>query len=200
MMGLKKKIIIIVIVICALFFGSSYWEYRQKKKSEPRIEYSNVYTDKIEKLSELALIGTTYNGVAEVKNKWIIDCLDEIALMEYKAEVKVGVKFSKDNIKVNDDKKIINIKLPSAEVIDVNVIKSSIKWDYVSWNKLEGKDYTKEGIKQAEDECRKKVKEMNLIELANKKAKILVENLYSGFKECDDPYKVNVTIDESDSK
>ena len=65
--------------------------------------------------------------------------------MEYKAEVKVGVDLSKAKVKVDDDKRTIDIKLPAADTVDINILKSSIKWDEVSWNKLEGKQFVMQG-------------------------------------------------------
>ena len=73
-------------------------------------------------ISELAVLSTTYSGITEVRNKWFIDVLDEVALMEYKAEVKVGVDLSKAKVKVDDDKRTIDIKLPAADTVDPQLL------------------------------------------------------------------------------
>ena len=104
--------------------------------------------------------------------------LDEVALMEYKAEVKVGVELSKAEVKVDDKKRKIDIKLPSADVIDINILKSSIKWDQVSWNKLEGKQFLKQGQAQAELECKEKIDKTDMVE----KAIPLFEKLYKLYR------------------
>lgn len=62
------------------------WDFVEKffaKKAEPKVSYSNVYSEKVKGISELAVLSTTYSGITEVRNKWFIDVLDEVALMEY---------------------------------------------------------------------------------------------------------------------
>ena len=146
-------------------------------------------------ISELAVLSTTYSGITEVRNKWFIDVLDEVALMEYKAEVKVGVDLSKAKVKVDDDKRTIDIKLPAADTVDINILKSSIKWDEVSWNKLEGKQFVMQGLKQAESECREKTDKTDMVKKATMRAKKLVEDMIEGAKKCRKPYKVSVAVD-----
>lgn len=198
-LGSCIKSIIVTTLVCVLIFGGVLLKVYFAKNSEPKVTYSNVYSEKVKGLSELAVLSTTYNGITEVRNEWFLDVLDEVALMEYKAEVKVGVDLFKADVKVDDEKRTINVKLPSAEAVDINVLKSSIKWDHVSWNKLEGKQFVKQGLKQAESECLEKINKTNMIKQANLRAKMVVEDIFSGAKKCKEPYKVNVSV-AGDSK
>ena len=197
-LGIRIKCIIITVLVCILFFGGILLKVHFSGKAEPKVSYSNVYSEKVKGLSELAVLSTTYNGITEVRNKWFIDVLDEVALMEYKAEVKVGVDLSAADIKVDDKKKTIDVKLPAADAVEINIIKSSIKWDDVSWNKLEGKQFVKQGLIQAESECRDRIDETDMVEKANIRAKMLVEDIFEGAKKCREPYKVNVSIKDGD--
>lgn len=197
-LGTRIKCIIITVIVCTLFFGCILLKVHFSGKAEPKVSYSNVYSEKVKGLSELAVLSTTYNGITEVRNKWFIDVLDEVALMEYKAEVKVGVDLSAADIKVDDKKKTIDVKLPAANAVEINIIKSSIKWDDVSWNKLEGKQFVKQGLIQAESECRDRIDETDMVEKANMRAKMLVEDIFEGAKKCREPYKVNVSIKDGD--
>ncbi|MBU5479429.1 DUF4230 domain-containing protein [Eubacterium sp. MSJ-13] len=197
-LGTRIKCIIITVLVCTLFFGGILLKVHFSGKSEPKVSYSNVYSEKVKGLSELAVLSTTYNGITEVRNKWFIDVLDEVALMEYKAQVKVGVDLSAADIKVDDKKKTIDVKLPAADAVEINIIKSSIKWDDVSWNKLEGKQFVKQGLIQAESECRDRIDETDMVEKANMRAKMLVEDIFEGAKKCREPYKVNVSIKDGD--
>lgn len=198
-LGTRIKCIIITVIVCALLFGTVLLKVHFSKKSEPKVSYSNVYSEKVKGLSELAVLSTTYNGITEVRNEWFVDVLDEVALMEYKAEVKVGVDLYKHKINIDEKKRKIDVKLPPADTVDINIIKSSIKWDDVSWNKLEGKQFVEQGLKQAENECREKIDETDMLKRANERAKMLVEDLFEGFKRCKNPYSVNVVIEENDS-
>lgn len=197
-LGSRIKCILITVVLCILIFGGILLKVYFAKQSEPKVLYSNVYVEKIKGLSELAVLSTTYSGITEVRNEWIIDALDEIALMEYKAEVKVGVDLSKADVKIDDKKRIINVKLPSADALDINILKSSIKWMDASWNKLEGSRFLKQGLEKAESECRDKIDETDMVKRANARAKVLVEDMFQGVKELKKPYKVNVSVNEPD--
>lgn len=194
-LGKKVKCIIITVLICALVLGGILLKVHFAKKSEPKVSYSNVYSEKVKGISEFSALSTTYNGITEVRNEWFIDVLDEVALMEYKAEVKVGVDLSKAEVKVDDDKRTIDVKLPAADAVDINILKSSIKWDNVSWNKLEGKQFVRQGLKQAENECKEKIDETDIVKKADMRAKKLVEDMFEGAKKCKKPYKVTVTVD-----
>ncbi len=198
-LGTRIKYIFITVMICALFLGGILLKVHFSKKAEPKVSYSNVYSEKVKEISELAVLSTTYNGVTEVRNEWFIDVLDEVALMEYKAEVKVGVDLSKAEVKVDDKKRKIDIKLPAAKAVDINILKSSIKWDDVSWNKLEGKQFVKQGLIQAESECREKIDETDMVKKANMRAKMVVEDIFEGAKKCKKPYKVNVSVENNDN-
>lgn len=193
--GKRIKCIIVIVLICILVLGGILLKVHFAKKAEPKVSYSNVYSEKVKGISELAVLSTTYSGITEVRNKWFIDVLDEVALMEYKAEVKVGVDLSKAKVKVDDDKRTIDIKLPAADTVDINILKSSIKWDEVSWNKLEGKQFVMQGLKQAESECREKTDKTDMVKKANMRAKKLVEDMFEGAKKCRKPYKVSVSVD-----
>ncbi len=194
-LGKKIKCIIITVLVCVLVLGGILLKVHFAKKAEPKVSYSNVYSEKVKGISELAVLSTTYNGITEVRNEWFIDVLDEVALMEYKAEVKVGVDLSKAEVKVDDDKRTIDIKLPAADAVDINILKSSIKWDEVSWNKLEGKQFVRQGLKQAESECREKIDETDMVKKADMRAEKLVEDMFEGAKKCRKPYKVSVSVD-----
>ena len=196
-LGTRIKSILITAAILVLIFGTVLVKVYFSKKAVPKVSYSNVYSERIEGISELAVLGTTYNGITEVRNEWFLDVLDEVALMEYKAEVKVGVELSKAEVKVDDAKRKIDIKLPSADVIDINILKSSIKWDQVSWNKLEGKQFLKQGQAQAELECREKINKTDMVEKANMRAKVLVEDMFESAKKCENPYTVNVSVKQN---
>lgn len=197
-LGTRIKCILLTILVCVLIFSGILLKVHFSKKAEPKVSYSNVYSERIKGLSELAVLSTTYNGITEVRNEWFIDVLDEVALMEYKAEVKVGVDLSKAEIDVDDKNKKIEVKLPSADAVDINILKSSIKWDDVSWNKLEGKQFVKQGLAQAELECREKIDETDMVKKANMRAKMLVEDIFEGAKKCKEPYTVKVSIKQND--
>lgn len=197
-LGTRIKCIFITAFVCILLFGGILFKVHLSKRAEPKVSYSNVYSEKVKGISELAVLSTTYNGITEVRNKWFLDVLDEVALMEYKAEVKVGVDLSKAEVKVDDNKRKIDINLPAAETVDINILKSSIKWDDVSWNKLEGKQFVKQGLIQAESECREKIDETDMVKKANMRAKMIVEDMFEGAKKCKEPYTVNVSVQDGD--
>lgn len=68
------------------------------------------------------------------------------------------------------------------------------EWIDVSWSKLEGQEYQKQALLQAEKECIEKINKEDFLERANKNAVITVENFFEGMSLGDEPYEVNVKI------
>lgn len=188
-----SSVLAIIVASCVLF--KVYSNHAQGYK----VNYSAVEVEKLEKMSELAVEKVIYNGITEVKNQKLIDAFSETGLMHYKADVTAAVDFSGIKPEIDDKNKTITVRLPSASIVEINIIKSSVEWNYVSPNKLDGKEFLQIGLKQAEEECRQKIDEMEIIDAANKRAVSIVENFFEGYeKRNKDRYEVKVIMDETD--
>ena len=54
--GKRIKCIIVIVLICILVLGGILLKVHFAKKAEPKVSYSNVYSEKVKGISELAVL------------------------------------------------------------------------------------------------------------------------------------------------
>ena len=112
-------IIIAVIIIAVLVVVLS----KVLKKEEPVKEVITVSTlEKIVEVSDLSTFKVVYNGVAVAEEKYYVS---------YQATVDAGIDFEKIEITVDNEAKIVTIKLPQAEILDTYVDIASMDYIFV---------------------------------------------------------------------
>ena len=82
-------------------------------------------------VSDLSTFQATYNGVAKVPNPDNPQKIDYY--VSYKAHANAGIDLSQVQIQVDDQQKIISVKLPDIKIADVSVDIGSL--DYIFLNK-----------------------------------------------------------------
>lgn len=187
--GKKIKYIAIItlaLIVIALLLTVSI----TSKKSEPEI-ISKSTLEKIINVSDLSTFEAVYNGIAKVMNEEKPEKVDYY--VSYDAKVKAGIDFEKVEITVDNENKVITVKLPEIKITDINVDITSL--DYIFENK---KANTSTVSEEAYKKCIEDVKsesnnEDAIYELAEQNAQNIVEALISPFiEQLDDEYKLQI--------
>ena len=132
----RKTAVVAVIVAVILILGVSSLVLLSKstKKSEPSIITTSTL-EKILNVSDLSTFEAIYNGVAKVVSPDDPQKIDYY--VSYDATVKAGIDFNQVEISVDDETKIISVKLPEIKITDITVDIESM--DYIFINDNTGK-------------------------------------------------------------
>ena len=178
-----SRIVLVVIVIGLTISVIS-------KKSGPEI-ISKSSLEKIINVSDLSTFEAVYNGIAKVMNA---DNTEEVDYyVSYDAKVKAGIDFEKVNIMVDDEKKIITVKLPEVKINEANVDITSLDYIFVN-DKANTSTVSEEAYKKCIEDLNNESSSENAIyELAEKNAHNIIEALLSPFiEQLDDEYKLQI--------
>ena len=166
-------VVIVIVIVCASLVAKNFF-----KKSEPEIINKNTL-EKIINVNDLSTFEAVYNGIAKVANEKNPEKIDYY--VSYNAKVKAGIDFEKVEITVDNEKKVIAVKLPEIKITDVIVDITSL--DYIFEN---NKANTSTVSEQAYKKCIEDVKnessnENAIYELAEQNAHNIIEALISPF-------------------
>lgn len=129
----KKRTIGIIALLLALVLAAALVlvviPSVKARKSAPKI-VSQATLEKIINVSDLSTFQATYNGVAKVSNPDNPQKIDYY--VSYKAHANAGIDLSQVQIQVDDQQKIISVKLPDIKITDVSVDIGSL--DYIFLN------------------------------------------------------------------
>ncbi|MBP3368490.1 MAG: DUF4230 domain-containing protein [Clostridia bacterium] len=136
----------------------------------------NVATiEKIINVSELSTYTAVYNGVAEVMNEKKPDKTDYY--VAYEASVDAGFDFSKIEITVYKENKLIRIKLPEIYITDVSVAFESMDFMWVN-DKANTSTVSEQAYKMCIADVENESKKMTaLLDLARQNAIKTIEAL-----------------------
>lgn len=100
-------------------------------------------------------------------------------IMVYDATVWAGIDVKKIDIKADDVKKVINVKIPKAEIQNVKVDPSTIKYfdEKFSFFNTDAKEDANRAVELAEEETKKDAVKTGILELADKQSATLIEGL-----------------------
>lgn len=180
--GIVIVLLIIIIVPLTVSIAS--------KKSKPEI-ISKSTLEKIVNVSDLSTFEAVYNGIAKVTDE---DNTEKVKYyVSYDAKVKAGVDFEKVDITVDNEKKVITVKLPEIKITDTNVDITSL--DYIFENsKANTETVSEEAYKKCiEDVTNESNNENAIYELAEQNAQNIVEALIRPFVEqLDNEYQLQI--------
>lgn len=145
-------------------------------KAEVDSEYVNVL---LEKASELTSAKLNYTGMTEYKDTGIPIINKSDFIMVYKATARAGINMKDVKAEVDDKKKIVRLSIPKAEVLDVKVKASSIKYfdEKFSFLNVNEKEDSNKAIELAEKAAEKELKNMGVLEMADEQAEALIKGL-----------------------
>ena len=129
----RKTAVVAVIVAVILILGVSSLVLLSKstKKSEPSIITTSTL-EKILNVSDLSTFEAIYNGFAKVVSPDDPQKIDYY--VSYDATVKAGIDFDQVEISVDDETKIISVKLPEIKITDITVDIESMDYIFINDN------------------------------------------------------------------
>jgi hypothetical protein len=169
-----KKITIIVIAILLLFCI-----YTTIKTYIPKSINSSYIIKEIKESSELTTAKITYTGFHQYVDEGARFLNRGDFTMIYDATIRTGIDLDKVDVKVSNLKKTVNIKIPKARVLDVNIDESSIEFydtKFAPFNFDSRTDVTK-AIAEAKEDTKNKVVNKIDFDFANKQSEILMRGL-----------------------
>ena len=191
--AIKKKIMIAVAagVLALILVGTLVVLLpKGEKESEPSIITTSTL-EKILNVSDLSTFEAIYNGVAKVTNP---DDPQEIDYyVSYNAAVKAGIDFEQVVISVDEDAKIISVKLPKIKISDITVDIESMDYIFVN-DDANTETVSEEAYKKCiDDVTRESNNETAIFELAEQNAKNIVEALIQPFvSSLDSEYQLQI--------
>lgn len=127
--GGSIKIIIIAIIIVAII-GGGFYAYSSGLLGGSEGGEVNTISEatlkEVVAISELSTVSYTYNAIALV---YAEDGKTLKYHVAYKGTVKAGIDFEEISITVDDDSKLINIKIPDVKILDCEVDAGTL--DYI---------------------------------------------------------------------
>lgn len=189
---LSKKSLVILIccfIVVILIITTILFVNKNGKKKLEIITKSNL--EKIINVSDLSTLEAVYNGIAKVTNNEEPDEVDYY--VSYDAKIKAGIDFQQVDINLDNEKKVIKVKIPEIKINDINVDIASL--DYIFMN---DKANTETVSEQAYEKCIEDVTsevdtEDAIYELAKENAQNIIEALIKPFiNQLDAEYKLEI--------
>ena len=169
-------LLLVMIMVAAVCFTTIFAVKKLTDKKQPTITSASLYS-KIEESSELTSAKMYYNGVL-FYSEGNIPYLTQMSYnMTYSAEVRAGIDVSEIEIKVEDDRVVVD--LPEPEIQDINIDPDSVKFfdkknALFNWEKMEdGVD----AIKYAKDDVEANANLEVLKEEALENSRTLIQGL-----------------------
>lgn len=189
---LSKKSLVILIccfIVVILIITTILFVNKNGRKKLEIITKSNL--EKIINVSDLSTLEAVYNGIAKVTNN---EEPDEVNYyVSYDAKIKAGIDFQQVDINLDNEKKVIKVKIPEIKINDINVDIASL--DYIFMN---DKANTETVSEQAYEKCIEDVTsevdtEDAIYELAKENAQNIIEALIKPFiNQLDAEYKLEI--------
>ena len=126
----KKSLVILIccfIVVILIITTILFVNKNGRKKLEIIIK-SNL--EKIINVSDLSTLEAVYNGIAKVTNNEEPDEVDYY--VSYDAKIKAGIDFQQVDINLDNEKKVIKVKIPEIKINDINVDIASLDYIFMS--------------------------------------------------------------------
>lgn len=194
-MSLKSTIILAVVVAVIFMFAGGWIRGAITKFFNPQTELTNeVVVKQLEKIQDLTTAKETDYGFEKYEDGGIAFLNKKQFAMFYTYEVRAGIDLAKAQIKIDKDSKTVSITLPAPTIQSVAVNPDSLRFFDKSDSFFNAADV--EDTKAALDDAKKKTEAQldrtQLLKIANKQAKDVIERLYEPTAEAG-MYTVTVT-------
>ncbi len=194
-MSLKATIILAVVVAVIFMFAGGWIRGAVTKFFNPQPELTNeVVVKQLEKIQDLTTAKETDYGFEKYEDGGIAFLNKKQFTMFYTYEARAGIDLAKAQIKIDKDSKTVSITLPAPTIQSVAVNPDSLRFFDKSDSFFNAADV--EDTKAALDDAKKKTEarldRTQLLKIANKQAKDVIERLYEPTAEAG-MYTVTVT-------
>lgn len=134
---------------------------------------------KLEKSSELTTAKLKFTGMSEFEDSGIAFISRSDFIMVYEATARAGIDVKDIKVEADDLNHIVWVTLPEAKVLDVKVDMNSIKYfdEKFSLFNVDAKEDANKANALVEEEAKKEVTEMGILEMANEQAETLIMGL-----------------------
>lgn len=147
---------------------------------------------KLEKLSELTTAKLHFTGMSEFKDSGITFISKSNFIMVYEATARAGIDVKDIKVEADDINRIVWLTLPKAKILDVKVDMKKIKYfdEMFSLFNVDAKEDANAANALAEEEAKKELAGMGILEMANDQAEALIKGLIQDVVPKD--YKIKV--------
>lgn len=134
---------------------------------------------KLEKSSELTTAKLNFTGISEFKDSGIAFISKSDFIMVYEATARAGIDVKDIKVVADDINHVVWLTLPEAEVLDVKVDMNKIKYfdEKFSLFNVDAKEDANKANALAEEEAKKELASMGILEMANDQAEALIKGL-----------------------
>ncbi len=173
---LKKFKLIIIVIAAALLAVILVKVFFNNREAKVDTEYIDAM---LEKSSELITAKFNYTGMSEYEDTGIPIINKSDFVMVYKATARAGIDIKKVDVKIDNYKKIIYLTIPKAEVLDVKVDISSIKYfdEKFALLNINEKEDNNKAIALAEEAAKEEIKNIGVLEMADGQAETLIKGI-----------------------
>lgn len=182
-----KRILIAVLLLIAMLIAIRVFFYNDKEEIT-----SKYLGTELVKVGELTTVKLHYTGIAEYKDKGVKLINKSDFVMWYEADARVGIDLEKVIPKVDNKNKIVWLTIPKAEIQDVKIDTSKIKYydEKFSLFNVDEKEDGNKAIELAEKKARKELEKMGVLESADEQALTLIKGLLQNAVPSDYKFKV----------
>ena len=171
----KPQILVIAAVVILSAIAAAV-VLRTTGREKPKPQVLNASTlEKIIDVSELSTFTAVYNGIAEVANEKKPEKIDYY--VSYEATVNAGIDFQAVEISMDEEQKIITLKMPEAHITNLNVEMSSLEFIFLN-KKADQSGVTEAAYKACEEDVQRESEQQTAIcELAKQNAENVLQAL-----------------------
>lgn len=188
---MKKRVIAFGILAVGLLVLAAIFIFPNVHQKEKPSIISKATLEKVINVSNLSTFESVYNGVAKVMNQKDPQEIDYY--VSYEAKVKTGIDFEKVQIEIDEENKMISVKLPKVKITEVEVAMESLDYIFINDN-ANTSTISAEAYKRCiEDATMESNKESAIYELAAENARSVIEALIKPFVESlDSEYRLDI--------
>ena len=183
---LIRKILLILLVAIVIVLGIYFFLYNDEE--EVTEDYLGT---KLSKVGELTTVKLNYTGFLQYQDKGIPIFNRSDFIMTYEANARVGIDLEKVEIEVDNTNKMVSLTIPKAEIQDVKIDTSEIKYydsDFALFNVDEKEDGNK-ALELAEKNAQEELGKMGVLESADEQALTLIKGLLQNAVPADYEFK-----------
>lgn len=193
----KRKVfsfVVVMLVLVSIVLSVKTVVFDDKKGQVTTI--SKATLEEVLEISELSTISYIYNGIATVFEEEKEEKEDEKKIkyyVAYEGTVSAGIDFEKIEIELNDEKKIVTIKLPDVEIHNAEVNMATLDCIFMD-EKYNVSKVSQEAYSKSEEDLKERVKkEEDLLNIAKENAIASIKALFEPWiEQLDKEYVVQV--------
>ena len=167
-------ILVAVVFIIGAFLTGKFTETIHQQKVD-----THYVKALITQSSELTSAKFNYTGMTEYTDSGVAVLNKSNFIMVYEATARAGIDVEKVEVKVNDATKTVSLTIPKAEIQDVNVDTTTIKYfdeGFAIANFNQKQDNNK-AIAMAKEDAKEEITTSGVLEMADQQSEALIKGI-----------------------